>query len=102
VFEATTRADMLVMHSHQKPILPSKRASVSISPALEAIIMSCLEKNPNKRPQSAGEVMELLRAIAFPTKWSDERASLWWKTHLTTHIQISDGPAPEKWMEPAG
>jgi eukaryotic-like serine/threonine-protein kinase len=102
VFEATTRADMLVMHAHQKPILPSKRVGLSIAPALEAVIMSCLEKNPNKRPQSAGEVMDLLRALAFPTPWTDERASLWWKTHVTTHIQISDGPAPEKWMEPAG
>jgi serine/threonine-protein kinase len=101
VFEATTRADMLVMHAHQKPILPSKRVDLPVDPTLEKIIMSCLAKNPNKRPQSAGEVMELLRALSFPTPWSDERASLWWKTHLSTVIPVGDVPAPEKWMEPA-
>jgi serine/threonine-protein kinase len=81
VFEASTRHDMLVMHAHQKPILPSKRVDVSIHPGLEAVVMSCLEKNPNRRPQTARELSELLGALVFTPAWTEERAWLWWRRH---------------------
>lgn len=79
VFEAQTRADMLVMHAHQKPQLPSKRLDRPLHPGLEALVMQCLEKNPNKRPQTAHELSEALGALRFEHPWSDERAQLWWK-----------------------
>lgn len=79
VFEAQTRADMLVMHAHQKPLLPSKRIDRAIHPGLEALIMQCLEKNPNKRPQTARELSDALGALQFEHPWTDERAELWWK-----------------------
>jgi len=102
VFEATTRADMLVMHAHQRPIVPSKRAEQPIALGLEELIMSCLEKNPNKRPQSAGEVVERLSALTFATPWTEERRALWWKTHITVKSENPDGgPLGEAWLEPA-
>jgi serine/threonine-protein kinase len=79
VFEAQTRADMLVMHAHQKPVLPSKRIDRAIHPGLEALIMQCLEKNPNKRPQTARELSDALSGLQFEHPWTDERAELWWK-----------------------
>lgn len=79
VFEAQTRADMLVMHAHQKPVLPSKRVDRPIHPGLEALVMQCLEKNPNKRPQTARELSDALSALQFDHPWTDERAELWWK-----------------------
>jgi eukaryotic-like serine/threonine-protein kinase len=79
VFEAQTRADMLVMHAHQKPVLPSKRVDRPMHPGLEALVMQCLEKNPNKRPQTAHELSEALGALHFEHPWTDERAALWWK-----------------------
>jgi eukaryotic-like serine/threonine-protein kinase len=79
VFEAQTRADMLVMHAHQKPVLPSRRIDKPIHPGLEALVMQCLEKNPNKRPQTARELSEALNALQFERPWTDERAELWWK-----------------------
>jgi serine/threonine-protein kinase len=82
VFEAETRHDMLVMHAHQKPVLPSKRVDLAIHGGLEGLVMQCLEKNPNRRPQSARELRESLLAFQFERPWSDERARLWWKAHL--------------------
>ena len=79
VFEAQTRADMLVMHAHQKPQLPSKRIDRPMHPGLEALVMQCLEKNPNKRPQTARELSDALNALHFEHPWTDERAELWWK-----------------------
>ena len=85
VFEAQTRPDMLVMHAHQKPQSPSKRIDRPLHPGLEALVMQCLEKNPNKRPQTARELSEALTALQFEHPWTDERAELWWKQNRPEH-----------------
>jgi serine/threonine-protein kinase len=84
VFEAQTRHDMLVMHAHQKPQLPSKRLGAPLHDGLEALIMQCLEKNPDKRPQTARELGEGLAALTFSQPWTEERAELWWKRYSPT------------------
>ncbi len=89
VFEAQTRADMLVMHAHQKPVLPSKRIDRPLHPGLEALVMQCLEKNPNKRPQTARELSDALGALQFDHPWTDERARLWWKQNRPEHLRAT-------------
>jgi serine/threonine-protein kinase len=89
VFEAQTRADMLVMHAHQKPVLPSKRIDRAIHPGLEALVMQCLEKNPNKRPQTARELSDALSALQFEHPWTDERAELWWKQNRPEQLRAT-------------
>ena len=79
VFDAGTRHDLLVMHAHQKPVPPSRRIDKPIHEGLEAVIMSCLEKNPNKRPQTARELGEALRGLSFEHPWTPERSTLWWR-----------------------
>jgi serine/threonine-protein kinase len=91
VFEAETRHDMLVMHAHQKPILPSKRVDLAIHAELERLVMQCLEKNPNRRPHSARELRESLLSLQFEHPWTEERARLWWKAHLEK-AAADDGP----------
>ncbi len=84
VFEAQSRHDMLVMHAHQKPQLPSKRLGTPLHDGLEALIMQCLEKNPDKRPQTARELGEGLAALTFNQPWTEERAELWWRRYSPT------------------
>jgi eukaryotic-like serine/threonine-protein kinase len=79
VFEAETRHDMIVMHAHQKPVTPSVRVGRRIHPELEALVMACLEKNPDRRPQTARELSDGLAALTFERPWTEERAALWWK-----------------------
>jgi serine/threonine-protein kinase len=79
VFEAQTRHDMLVMHAHQRPVLPSRRLGQPIHPGLEAVVMACLEKNPNKRPQTAAELIERFASLKFDDPWTEERARIWWQ-----------------------
>lgn len=81
VFEAETRQDMLVMHAHQRPVPPSRRVGRDLHPGLEALVMACLEKNPDKRPQSCHELRDDLRALSFEQPWSEERAQAWWRTY---------------------
>ncbi|MBN2194813.1 MAG: serine/threonine protein kinase [Polyangiaceae bacterium] len=84
VFDAATRHDMMVMHAHQRPLLPSRRVERPIHTGLEALVMQCLEKNPNRRPQSAVELADALDGLEFQPPWGRERAALWWRTHHPT------------------
>ena len=79
VFEAETRHDMLVMHAHQRPTPPSRRSGVAVPEALEQIVMDCLLKNPDKRPQSAAELSERLAAVGLEAEWTSARMEAWWR-----------------------
>ena len=78
VFEAATLHDMLVMHAHQKPVPPSRRIGRPMHEALEALVMACLDKNPNRRPQTARELADALSSLDFAEPWTEESAGLWW------------------------
>ncbi|HEX4336963.1 MAG TPA: serine/threonine-protein kinase [Polyangiaceae bacterium] len=78
VFEAETRHDMLVMHAHQRPTPPSRRADVDLPAELEQLVMACLDKNPNRRPQTAADLSTRLAALGLETAWTPSRMTEWW------------------------
>jgi eukaryotic-like serine/threonine-protein kinase len=82
VFTADTHMAMLVEHASAQPVPPSKRSEMEIPEDLDAVILSCLEKNPANRPQSAGELASRLRGIRFEQAWDQPRALAWWKLHF--------------------
>jgi hypothetical protein len=49
---------------------------------LEGVIMSCLEKDRSRRPQSARELARLLNSCAAADNWDTDRAQHWWNRHL--------------------
>ena len=61
-----------------------------IDPALESLIMACLEKNPNRRPQTARELVDALGALQFARPWNDERARLWWQRNAPAPASKQD------------
>ena len=56
VFEAETPMKMLMHHVQTRPVPPSQRTELRIPRELDELVMSCLEKDPNKRPQNAEEL----------------------------------------------
>jgi len=50
----------------------------NIPEALDTLVLSCLEKDPDKRPQTAGQLSERLGAIAFDPPWTGADARRWW------------------------
>jgi len=95
VFEAENRADMLVMHAHQRPVPPSKRAGISVPPRLEELILSCLEKNPNKRPQTARELGDKLRELELDKAWTRSRRESWWQENGRDRGLLPEGRSPK-------
>jgi eukaryotic-like serine/threonine-protein kinase len=82
VFTADTSMKLVLAHVHSAPEPPSRKTELSIPADLDALILSCLAKNPDDRPASARHLLERLDAIELTTSWSEERAREWWRTHL--------------------
>jgi len=60
-FSDTSLASILVKQMNEVPEPPSRRRpDLNVPPALEAVALTCLEKDPDKRFQSADEVIAAL------------------------------------------
>ncbi len=79
VFEAETPMQMVLAHARSAPPPPSTRGELAIPPALEALILRCLEKDPARRPQSAEELAGSLARIELAAPWTEARAREWWE-----------------------
>ena len=70
---------VLTQHVHEAPLPPSRYSELPVPAALDAVILRCLAKSPDDRPQSADELAEALTAACDPRAWTPARASEWWK-----------------------
>ena len=77
VFTGTTPLDVLIEHVRTAPTPPSRKASQPIPPALEEVVLSCLQKSPGDRPQSARDLARRLEALKL-APWTREDAARWW------------------------
>ncbi len=81
VFEEENALKVVIQHLNTPPPALSTRTELEIPSELEDLIHKCLEKHPDKRPQSVLEVDEALGSIAVSKAWSCERAKRWWEMH---------------------
>jgi serine/threonine-protein kinase len=83
VFEADTPMKMLMHHVQTPPVPPSQRTELRIPRALDDLVMACLEKDPNKRPQDAGLLLDLACNCTMDGVWDNAMAKRWWEINLT-------------------
>jgi eukaryotic-like serine/threonine-protein kinase len=81
VFDADTPMKMLLHHVQTPPIPPSQRTELPISKELDELVLACLEKDPNRRPQDAGQLFRMAHQCACEG-WNGDAAKHWWETHL--------------------
>jgi len=81
VFTARTPMAMLTEHATAQPIPLSQRSELLIPEALDDVVLACLAKHPNDRPDGADELAGRLERIGFERPWDNERARAWWELH---------------------
>jgi serine/threonine-protein kinase len=90
VFTANAPIAMLMEHATAEPVPPSRRCELEIPKDLDDVILACLEKSPENRPQDAEELANRLRKIDFEQCWDQERARAWWRLN---HPQVVNHPS---------
>jgi serine/threonine-protein kinase len=88
VFDNSSPMAAAIKHATDPPLPPSTRTELPIHPELERIVLSCLEKDPSKRPASA-EVLsrQLAKCRLCVPEWTSELAEAWWRKHLPQVVQ---------------
>jgi len=79
VFSGRTALETIHHHLQTPPEAPSKRLGRPLPEKLEAVILSCLEKDPDQRPESAKALAKALGECDDVTPWSEIEAQAWWR-----------------------
>jgi serine/threonine-protein kinase len=96
VFEGGTIVEICGHHLHTTPTPPSARLGRPLPAALEAWVLACLEKDPVRRPPSAGEAAARLERCGLAGEWTSEEARSWWAEKgraLAAHRHAEAGPS---------
>ncbi|HKA86569.1 MAG TPA: serine/threonine-protein kinase [Haliangiales bacterium] len=80
VFDIHAPMAALKDHAYKQPTRPSERAGRPLPAELEEVVLACLAKDPDARPDGAEALARRLRAC-LPRRWSQERARRWWAEH---------------------
>jgi serine/threonine-protein kinase len=78
VFGAHTLLEICAQHLHSAPVPPSERVARPLPVDLEAVLLRCLEKQPNARPSSAEDLAAALAACTGAGDWTMPHARAWW------------------------
>jgi hypothetical protein len=81
VFSGKTLVEVCSHHLHTPPEPPSARLGRAVPEDLETLLLQCLEKNPDERPQSAHELCRHLETCADFGGWTSDDARAWWTEH---------------------
>jgi serine/threonine-protein kinase len=88
VFEGKTAVDVCIQHVTQPPRPPSE-LGIAIAPALEAVLMRCLAKQPTLRYPSAAALAEALEALPPADDWRKADVLAWWDQFRTSQAASS-------------
>jgi serine/threonine protein kinase len=80
VFTGDSVLKVITQHLQAVPVPPSERTELPIPAALEHLVLACLAKKPEDRPQTARQLAQSLDGINGMT-WGEEEAGRWWSQH---------------------
>jgi hypothetical protein len=79
VFDGKSAVEVCSQHLYIQP-QPIATRGVSIPAELDAVVLSCLEKDPNLRPQTAAELRRRVEACHVEA-WDRAAAQAWWRDY---------------------
>src|SRR5262249_38268383 len=77
VFTGRTVPEVSSHRLHTEPTSPSERLGARLPGDLESLILSCLAKDPARRPPDARALQRELRTCRDAHAWSEEDARRW-------------------------
>ncbi|HEX9728613.1 MAG TPA: serine/threonine-protein kinase [Gemmatimonadales bacterium] len=82
VFQGATPMALLAQHINAAPVPVSQRTEIAVPASLERIVMSCLEKERERRPASARALLAQLDRVECEREWTQDHARAWWEAHV--------------------
>ncbi|MFC1572199.1 serine/threonine-protein kinase [Candidatus Eisenbacteria bacterium] len=82
VFSGETSMKIMMAHVQDDPPPPSARSELSIPPALDDVLLACLQKDPDRRPQDADTLSAALGTSVQEKPWTAEQSREWWDVHV--------------------
>ena len=78
LFDSTDDLALTSRILNDAPVPLREAAPQPVPPELERIVMSCLEKRREDRPQRVADLVEALDALAAEHRWTQREAEAWW------------------------
>jgi eukaryotic-like serine/threonine-protein kinase len=101
VFDRKTALETIHDHASTPPIPPSKRVATFVDAGLERILLDCLAKEPNERPESARSLDASLAGLVLQEPWTRELAERWWSRNGAAAIPVVS-PTRDSAVDPDG
>ena len=79
-FYSTDATELARQHLEEPPPRPSQRAP--LAPALDAVVLRCLEKDPAGRFPDVDRLDQVLAECCDAGRWTQARAAAWWRNKL--------------------
>jgi hypothetical protein len=93
VFEGRNLVELCGHHLHSQPVPPGERLGQPVPRSLSTLLMTCLEKEPARRPSSARAFLAALDACADVPPWTEDRARTWWSARGARIMKRASGAA---------
>lgn len=94
VFEGESVIAVCMNQVNTIPEPPSRRLGKPISADLEALLLKCLEKRKEDRPQTAQALSQALGACSAASQWTEAQADSWWREHKPAPPSAPADPYP--------
>ena len=88
VFEGRTAVEVCGHHLNSLPVLPAEKLGRPVPELLSSVIMSCLQKDPTRRPSARGLISLLDGGLDLPS-WTSEMARQWWSRQDLSAIKAA-------------
>ncbi|MEW4527764.1 serine/threonine protein kinase [Maioricimonas sp. JC845] len=84
VFDGASVVDIVRQHVESEPARPSERLGRDVDSDLENVLLRCLAKKPDGRPESADALRTMLQECSSAGSWTEVDARKWWNLHFPT------------------
>ena len=81
-FDGDQAMKVLMQHVQDDVVPPSCRTELPIPPAVDELVLMCLQKDPSRRPRDADDLRQRASSCFAGDRWDQHASKHWWEAHL--------------------